>query len=221
MSVVTPDLPELFEEAYERAGIAMRGGYQLRSIRRSLNLLTLEWQNRGLHLFAVEAGELALSSGTAEYALPDDTVDLIEHQLRRGEGADQLDTNLDRISVSTYAKQSSKNLQGQPTQIYVSRGVAGVTATLWPVPDSDAYTLAYYRLKGTSGIASGIGTTLAVPPRFVPAMVAGLALHAAMKHLEAASRVPALKQDYEEQFARAAAEDEDRASLYIRPGVGI
>lgn len=221
MAVVTPPLSELFEEAFERAGLEMRTGYDLRTVRRSLNLLTLEWQNRGLHLFTVDGGTLALSAGAAEYALPDDTVDLIEHRLRTGSGEDQRDTTLERISVSTYAQQTSKNRQGRPTQIYVHRGVAGVTATLWPVPDKDTYSLFYYRLQGIDGLSSGIAGSAGVPPRFVPALVSGLALHVATKNPESAARVPALKQDYEEQFQRAANEDESRASFYVRPFGGF
>ena len=119
MAVVTPDLPEIFEEAFERAGLQMTTGYDLKTARRSLNLLTLEWQNRGLNLWTIDAGTQALSAGTATYTLPTDTIDLIEHQIRTGTGTSQVDTNLERISVSTYAKQSAKNTQGRPSQIWM------------------------------------------------------------------------------------------------------
>jgi len=217
MAVVVPELSELFEEAYERAGVEMRSGYDLRTIRRSLNLLTIEWQNRGLNLFTIAAGTQALTDGTATYTMPTDTIDLIEHQLRTGTGTSQVDTTLQRISVSTYAQQTNKNSEGRPTQIYVDRGTTSVTATLWPVPDASTYTLAYYRLVGIDGVSSGVGTTASVPQRFVPALVAGLALNIAAKKPEAAARVPMLKQDYEQQFQMAADEDETRASFYIRP----
>lgn len=221
MSVVTPPISELFEEAFERAGLELRTGYDLRTVRRSLNLLTLEWQNRGLNLFTIDGGTLPLSSGTAEYVFPDDTVDIIEHRLRTGTGETQRDTSLERISVSTYAQQTNKNMTGRPTQIYVHRGASAVTATLWPVPDADTYSLSYYRLQGIDGLSSGIAGSAGVPPRFVPALVSGLALHIAAKNPEAAARVPLLKQDYEEQFQRAANEDEDRASFYVRPFGGF
>ena len=96
MSVVTPDLPELFEEAYERAGLEMRSGYDLKTARRSLNLLTLEWQNRGLNLFTIEAGTEPIIAGTETYTLPSDTIDIIEHQIRTGTGTNQVDTSLQR-----------------------------------------------------------------------------------------------------------------------------
>ena len=217
MAVVTPDLPEIFEEAFERAGLDMKTGYDLKTARRSLNLLTLEWQNRGLNLWTIDAGTQALTAGTATYTMPTDTIDLIEHQIRTGSGASQLDTNAERISVSTYAQNGSKNVQGKPSQIYVDRQATSVSVTLWPVPDTNDYTLAYYRLRGISGVSSGIGTTADVPPRFVPCLVAGLAYYIAMKKPEVAGRVGPLKQEYEFQFELAANEDQDSSSIKFVP----
>ena len=219
MSVVTPDLPELFEEAYERVGLEMRSGYDLKTARRSLNILTLEWQNRGLNLFTIEAGTTSITAGTATYTLPSDTIDLIENQIRTGTGTNQIDTSLQRVSVATYAQQTNKNTVGRPTQIYVQRLPTEVKITLWPVPDaSTTYTLAYFRLKGIDGLSSGIGSTVtSVPPRFVPALVSGLAYYLAMKKPEAAGRVSALKQEYEFQFQLAAGEDEETASIKFVP----
>ena len=178
MAVVVPDIPDLFEEAYQRAGLELRTGNDLRNARRSFNLLTMEWQNRGLNLWTIAAGTQVLTSGTATYTLPADTVDLIEHQIRTGTGTSQTDTNLTRVSVSTYAQQSAKNTTGKPTQIFIQRLAASVTATLWPVPDSaDTYTLSFFRVVGIDGISSGIdGTTTSfIPPRFTPCLVSGLA----------------------------------------------
>ena len=219
MAVVTPDLPELFEEAYERAGLEMKAGYDLKTARRSLNLLTLEWQNRGLNLFTIEAGTLPITAGTATYTLPVDTIDLIEHQIRTGTGTNQIDTTLERVSVSTYAQQTNKNTQSRPTQIYVQRLPTEVKVTFWPVPDgSTTYTLAYYRLKGIDGLSSGIGGDISsVPPRFVPCLVTGLAYYIAMKKPEAAGRAQALKQEYEFQFELAAGEDTETASIKFVP----
>lgn len=219
MAVVVPTLPELFEEAYERAGLEMRSGYDLKTARRSLNIMTLEWQNRGLNLFTIEAGTLPLTAGTATYTLPADTIDIIEHQLRTGSGTSQLDTYIERMSVSTYSQQGSKNTQGRPSQIYVQRNATDVTVTLWPVPDSTtSYTLSYYRLKGIDGLAAGIGgATETIPPRFVPALVAGLAYYIAMKKPEVADRVIPLQSEYEKQFKMAADQDQDRSTLRLVP----
>ena len=218
MAVVTPDLSEIFEEAYERAGLEMRSGYDLRTARRSLNFLTLEWQNRGLNLFTIETGTIDLVPGTSEYTMPSDTIDLIEHQLRTGTGLQQLDTHIERISVSDYAQQSSKNITGRPTQIYVQRLATETKVTLWPVPDSQqTYKLVYFRLKGIDGLSSGIGGDAAIPPRFVPALTAGMAYYIAMKRPEVADRVAPLKQEYEYQFELAAGEDEESASIKFVP----
>ena len=220
MAVVVPDIPDLFEEAYQRAGLELRTGNDLRNARRSFNILTMEWQNRGLNLWTIEAGTLSLSSGTATYTLPTDTVDLVEHQIRTGTGTSQVDTNLTRISVSTYAQQSAKNSTGKPTQIFIQRLAGSTTATLWPVPDSaDTYTLSYFRIVGIDGVSSGIdGTTTSfVPPRFVPCLVSGLAYYIAMKRPEVANRVAPLKQEYEYQFELAAGEDTESASARFVP----
>lgn len=219
MAVVTPDLPDIFEEAYERAGLEMRSGYDLKTARRSLNLMTLEWQNRGLNLFTIDSGTLAIIAGTETYTMPSDTIDLLEHQLRTGTGVNQTDTALERISVSTYAQQTNKNTQGRPTQIFVQRLPTETKITLWPVPDlTTPYTLLFFRLKGIDGLSSGVGSSVSsVPPRFVPALVAGLAYYVAMKKPEAAQRVAALKQEYEFQFSLAAGEDEERASVRFVP----
>lgn len=219
MPVIVPDLPELFEEAFERAGLEMRSGYDLKTARRSLNLLTLEWANRGLNLFTIESGTQVLTAGTGTYTMPAGTIDLIEHQLRTGTGTAQVDTALERISVSTYAQQTNKQITGRPTQIFVQRLAASTTVTLWPLPDSSqTYTLFYYRLVGIDGLASGIGAdTNMVPPRFVPALVAGLAYYIAMKKPEVMDRVLPLKQLYEEQFELAAMEDRDRSSIMLTP----
>jgi hypothetical protein len=219
MAIVVPDLAELFEEAFERAGLEMRSGYDLKTIRRSLNLLTLEWANRGLNLFTIEAGTVPLVAGQGTYTLPSGTVDIIEHQLRTGTGVSQVDTALERISVSTYAQQTNKQITGRPTQIFVQRLPTSTTVTMWPLPDgSQSYTLFYYRLKGIDGLASGVGGEVtSIPPRFVPALVSGLAYHIALKRPEAMARTLPLKQLYEEAFELAASEDRDRASVSFTP----
>ena len=216
MAVVTPDLPDIFEEAYERAGLELNTGYDLRTARRSLNIMLLEWQNRGLNLFTIDEGTLSINAGTATYIMPIDTIDVIEHNIRTGTGTTQVDTALERISVSNYAAQSNKNTTGKPSQIYVQRLATETKVTLWPVPDTD-YTLAYFRLKGIDGLSTGIGTTAAIPPRFIPCLVAGLAYQIAMKKPESAARVVPLKQEYEYQFELAAGEDAETASIRFVP----
>lgn len=219
MPSVVPDLPELFEEAFERAGLEMRSGYDLKTARRSLNIMTLEWANRGLNLWTIESGVVPLTQGVGTYPLPPGTIDLIEHQLRTGSGQGQTDTFLARISVSTYAQQTNKSMVGRPTQIFVERLATETRFTLWPLPDDTTeYSLFYYRLRMMDGLAGGIGGDVTnVPPRFVPALVAGLAYHIASKKPQSQAMVPMLKQVYEEQFALAADEDRDRSSVDFVP----
>jgi hypothetical protein len=219
MTVVVPDLPELFEEAFERAGLEMRSGYDLKTARRSLNIMTLEWANRGLNLFTIEAGTQLITAGTKTYTMPTGTIDLIEHQLRTGTGTSQTDTYLERVSVSNYAQLTNKEVVGRPTQVYIQRLPTATTVTLWPVPDNtNTYTLVYYRLKFIDGLSSGIGGDVTtVPPRFVPALVAGLAYYIACKKPQSQGMIPMLKQEYEDQFALAAEEDRDRASVMFVP----
>ena len=178
--------------------------------------MLLEWQNRGLNLFTIDEGTLSLSSGTATYTMPVDTIDVIEHNIRTGSGTNQIDTALERVSVSNYAAQSNKNTRGKPSQIYVQRLATETKVTVWPVPD-EGYTLAYFRLKGIDGLATGVGTTAAIPPRFIPCLVAGLAYQIAMKKPESAARVVPLKQEYEYQFELAAGEDAETASIRFVP----
>tara|TARA_R110000796_G_scaffold60632_3_gene140262 strand:+ start:874 stop:1551 length:678 start_codon:yes stop_codon:yes gene_type:complete len=218
MSVVAPDLSELFEEAYERAGLEMRSGYDLKTARRSLNLLTLEWQNRGLNLWTIEPGTIPLIAGTSSYAFPADTIDVIEMTLRTGTGTNQIDQNVERVSVSTYSQQTNKNTQGRPVQGFVRRLATETTVTLWPVPDStQSYTLAYFRLRGIESIDAGVTGSADVPPRFLPCLAAGLAYYIAMKRPEVSDRVGALKQEYEFQFELAAGEDRDTSSIQFVP----
>lgn len=221
MAVVTPTIRDIFEEAFERIGKEMRSGYDIRTARRSFNLLLLEWQNRGLNLFTIEEGTQALTPGTAVYTLPADTIDLIEHNIRTGSGTNQIDQNLTRMSVSTYSDQSAKNVTGRPSQIYIQRNSTNVVVTLWPVPDSaQSYTLAYYRLAGIDGLAKGLSGSADIPPRFVPALIAGMAFQLAVKNPDSQALAPALKQEYEAQYALAAEEDQENADMFIMPYMG-
>ena len=110
------DFTEIAEEAWERAGREMRSGYDLRTARRSMNLLTIEWQNRGINMWTIEEGTKNLVEGTATYDLPADTIDLLEHVVRTGDGSitTQSDLNITRISVSTYSSIPNKALSGPP-----------------------------------------------------------------------------------------------------------
>ena len=115
------DLSELIEEAYERAGLELRSGYDMRTARRSLNLLTIEWANRGINLWTIEQGQITINTGQAIYALPTDTIDLLDHVIRTGTGQNQIDINITRISESTYSTIPNKNANGRPIQVWINR----------------------------------------------------------------------------------------------------
>ena len=216
------DFTEIAEEAWERAGREMRSGYDLRTARRSMNLLTIEWQNRGINMWTIDEGTISLVQGTSSYDLPADTIDLLEHVIRTGSGnvSTQSDLSISRISVSTYASIPNKLTQGRPIQIYIDRGQANPSVTVWPVPDaSSTYVLKYYRMRRIQDAGSGVEDA-DVNFRFLPCLVAGLAYHIAMKDPELAVRIPLLKEVYEEQFALAAAEDRVKAPARFVPRIG-
>ena len=115
------DLAELIEEAYERAGLQLRSGYDMRTARRSLNLLTIEWANRGINLWTIEQGQITINTGQAMYAIPVDTIDLLDQVIRTGSDQTQVDINISRISESTYSTIPTKNAQGRPIQVWINR----------------------------------------------------------------------------------------------------
>jgi hypothetical protein len=203
------DFTEIAEEAWERAGREMRSGYDLRTARRSMNLITIEWQNRGLNLWTIDEGTVTLVKGTSQYDLPADTIDLLEQVIRTDSGDQytQQDLTINRISVSTYASIPNKLTQGRPIQVYIERLVANPKINVWPVPDkNDEYIFKYYRMRRIQDAGSGVETA-DVNFRFLPCLVAGLAYYIAMKDPELANRIPLLKEVYEEQFKLAAEED--------------
>ena len=217
----TLELSDIMEEAYERAGLELRDGYDYRTARRSIDLLMLEWQNRGLNLWTVQNTTLALVAGTSSYDLDADKLDIIEGLLRTdaGDPAKQSDLTMQRISVSQYAHQTNKLTQGRPLQYYVQRKPTGITIHVWPTPDAtQTYTFAYYYMDRIEDTGSPASNNMDVPARFLPCLVAGLAYQIASKKPEAMQLAPALKQVYEEQWALAADAAREKASLYMSPG---
>lgn len=217
-----PDIAELCEEAYERAGLELRSGYDLKTARRSLNFLLTEWANKGLNLWTVRQGTITLVPGQKTYTtadgLPGDAVDFIEHVCRTTSAGQNTDISLNRISVSTYANIPTKDQRGRPYQIYVDRATDAPKITLWPVPDtSQTYILAYWYLKREDDATNPVSQTIEIPFRFYNALVAGLAYHIALKKPEVADRISMLKDLYDEAFQLAADEDRDRASVRFMP----
>ena len=215
------DFTEIAEEAWERAGREMRSGYDLRTARRSMNLLTIEWQNRGINLWTIDEGTVTLVKGTSQYDLPADTIDLLEQVIRTNSGDEytQQDLTINRISVSTYASIPNKLTEGRPIQVYIERLVANPKINVWPVPDKNSeYVFKYYRMRRIQDAGRGIETA-DVNFRFLPCLVAGLAYYIAMKDPDLAPRIPLLKDVYEEQFKLAAEEDRVKAPAKFVPRI--
>lgn len=210
------DIADLVEEAYERAGLEARTGYDFRTARRSLNIISAEWSNRGLNLWTVQEYNVALIPGIKTYSLPADTIDIIETMIRVNTTGSPLDYTVSRIGVGDYASLPNKNTTGRPLQIYVNRQVSP-EFTLWPVPDLP-YTILYWTMRRIQD-ATTATDVMDMPVRFVPALIAGLAFHIAMKRPEAAGRIPLLKQEYLEQFQLAADEDRGREPARFVPWI--
>ena len=234
LSTFNLDLNELVEEAFERCGAELRTGYDLRTARRSLNLLTIEWANRGINLWTIEQGEIPLVQGQIVYNLPVDTIDLLDHVTRTGSGQNQQDININRISESTYSTIPNKNATGRPIQVWINRQsgatypdtptniVANPTINIWPVPNQGTeaqpyYTFVYWRLRRIQDAGGGVSTP-DIPFRFLTCMVAGLAYYLSMKlpNIDM-QRAVALKQEYEQQFQLAAEEDREKANIRFVP----
>jgi hypothetical protein len=225
------DLSDLIEEAFERCGQELRSGYDFRTARRSLNLLTIEWANRGINLWTIEQGTIPMVQGTNTYDLPTDTIDLLEHQIRTNAGQqnNQTDITISRISVSTYATIPNKLAQGRPIQVWINRQ-SGATyptgntpdrspqITVFPTPDqSNYYTFVYWRMRRIQDAGNAVNTQ-DIPFRWLPCMVAGLAYYLSLKlpNMDP-NRVMGLKADYEQQFLFASEEDREKAPIRFIP----
>jgi|TARA_B110001454_G_scaffold53786_1_gene52677 hypothetical protein len=208
-------IDEVVEEAFERCGMQMTAGYQLKSATRSLNLLFLDWANRGLNLWTIESATHALVKGDKEVAPGEDTVNVLSAVIRETTNGQQQDVSISRISRSEYLNVPNKLSEARPTQYYVQRTITP-TIFLWPAADK-AYTLVYYRIKRIEDAGAYTNTT-DVNFRFLPCLASGLAYMLSLKY--AADRTAPLKQIYEEDFLRAANEDRDTASVHFVPSVG-
>ena len=217
------NIGEIVEEAYERAGLEARTGYDYRTARRSIDMMMLEWQNRGINLWTIESGTETCVADTATYTLADDTIDLMEAHMRlnSGDPSSQTDYQLTRISTTMYADIPNKLSTGQPTQIWIQRLTTTPQFTLWPVPDdTQTYTVVFFRIRQIYDSGEPGSNNMDVPKRFIPALVSGLAYYNAMKKPESAERLPFQKQEYEEQWRLASEEDRVKAAFRFVPWTG-
>lgn len=289
------DLNNLVEEAFERCGAQVTSGHDLRTARRSLNLLLVEWGNRGINLWTIDQYTAPLYPHSSIYILPIAMVDVLDCVVRRSMGTSVIDQPLRRVSAASYAATPNKYSPGVPTQVWINRQTGNIsttqveltapisatdvylpvtstaglppygvviiggeeityagktpdalggcgrgpnatthttgdklqlqrypTATVWPVPApgmGDMFLTCWYLRRMDD--AGGGAATQDVPYRFIPALVAGLAYYLSAKIPSVtADRIMMLKQDYEEQWAMAATEDREKATLRIVPHIG-
>ena len=212
------EFDDIIEEAYERCGLETRTGYDMRTASRSLSLMFMEWANRGLNLWTIEQRSVALVAGTNSYNLSADTVNILSAVVRTGTGSSQQDITLDRISQNEYLHLPDKNTQARPAQYFLQRTTTPVLF-VYPAPDATTtYTFQYYVVRRIEDVGS-LTNNADVVFRFMPCLVAGLAYYIALK--KAPDKVVILKQLYEEEFARAAMEDRDTASVYLTPEISV
>ena len=211
-------IDDIIEEAYERCGLRTNSGNDLRSARRSLNLLFSEWGNRGVHLWKVQLNEQQLTAGVATYTVPTNVNDVLEAYIsstaQAADGPATNDIALTKIDRSAYSALPNKLATGQPSQYYVNRQI-DPTISLYVAPDASTYTyLKFYSINRIED-AGSFTNTADVAYRFLPCMCSGLAFYLSQKR--APDRIQVLKQLYEDELIRALNEDGSRTSVYISP----
>jgi len=203
------DVAEYIEEAFERCGLEVRTGYDLKTAKRSLNLLLADWANRGLNQWTIKQRTVTLVVGDGEYDLGNDVIDILSVVCRR----DGTDYALLRLSRDDYINIPNKTTQGRPNQFFLDRQVTP-NLKIWPVPENTTDVIIYDALTRMDD-ADIYTNTMDMPFRFYPCLAAGLAYYIALKR--SPNRVQMLKALYEEEFERAATEDRDRASFNVVP----
>jgi len=203
------DVAEYIEEAFERCGLEVRTGYDLRTAKRSLNLMLAEWANRGLNQWTIKQRSLALVQADGEYPLSADIIDVLSVVLRRG----NTDYALSRVSRDTFISIPNKTTQGRPSQFFLDRQNTP-NLKIWPVPENSTDVIYYDALTRMDDADSQVNT-MDMPFRFYPCLAAGLAYYISMKR--APDRIQLLKAVYEEEFERAMTEDRDRSSFNVVP----
>ena len=210
-----PNITEFIEEAYERCGLELRTGYDLKSGIRSANLMLAEWANRGLNQWTIEQATQTVTEGTSSYSLNSNIIDVLDVVLRRTVNDVQTDIRMNRISRSEYINIPNKNTKARPSQFFLDK-LSTPSLKIWPAPENSTDILVFNKLVRMDD-ADAATNTMDMPFRFFPCFVAGLAYYISQK--KAPQLTPQLKSLYEEEFRRAADQDEDRASFRVRPSL--
>tara|TARA_R100001377_G_scaffold48035_1_gene27675 strand:+ start:130 stop:801 length:672 start_codon:yes stop_codon:yes gene_type:complete len=210
-----PTVTEFIEEAFERCGLELRTGYDLKTAKRSINLMLAEWANRGLNQWTIDQGTQTVTQGTTDYPLNSNIIDILDLVVRRTVSNTQTDISISRIGRSAYLNIPNKETQSRPSQYFLDKKIAPVLK-IWPAPENSTDILVFNKLVRMDD-ADKATNTMDMPFRFYPCFVAGLSYYLSLK--KSPQLTPQLKALYEEEFRRAADQDEDRASFRVRPNL--
>ena len=216
------DVADYVEEAFERCGLELRTGYDLKTARRSINLMLAEWANRRLNQWTINQKTISAVKDTIVYTIdstnPTSVIDVLDVFVRETVSGTVTDLPLTKLSRAEYAHIATKTSTGKPNQYFIDKQISP-TITVYPAPDKNStYTLHLNVLSRMDD--ADVGTdTIEIPFRFFPCLAAGLAYYIAMKRVP--DRVPLLKQLYEEEFERALSQDQSRASFRVAPDLTI
>jgi hypothetical protein len=203
------DVSDYIEEAFERCGLEVRTGYDLKTAKRSLNLMLAEWSNRGLNQWTITQRTQTVTEEDTEYSLGTDVIDILSAVVRRS----SVDYSMERVSRDQYLSIPNKTSTGRPSQFFLDRQTTP-NLKIWPAPENSTDVI-YYNALTRMDDADTLINTMDIPFRFYPCLAAGLAYYIAIK--KAPDRIQLLKAVYEEEFDRAMQEDRDRASFNVVP----
>ena len=210
-----PNVTEFIEEAYERCGLELRTGYDLKTAIRSVNLMLAEWANRGLNQWTIEQGTETVVEGQNDYPLNANIIDVLDVVVRRTVNNVPTDISISRVSRSEFINIPNKTTKARPSQFFFDK-LSTPVLKVWPAPENSTDVLVFNKIVRMDD-ADKATNTMDMPFRFYPCFVAGLSYYLSLK--KAPQLTPQLKALYEEEFRRAADQDEDRASFRIRPSI--
>jgi|TARA_R110002072_G_scaffold203305_1_gene361312 hypothetical protein len=208
-----PNVAEFIEEAFERCGLELRTGYDLKTAKRSINIMLAEWANRGLNQWTIEQTTQALTEGTSSYSLNSNVIDILDMVIRRTVNSTETDISMSRLSRSQYINIPNKTTKARPSQFFFNK-LTTPAIKIWPAPENSTDILVFNKIIRMDD-ADKATNTMDMPFRFYPCFAAGLAYYLSLKR--APQLTQQLKAIYEEEFQRASDQDEDRASFRIRP----
>ena len=210
-----PNVTEFIEEAYERCGLELRTGYDLKTAIRSVNLMLAEWANRGLNQWTIEQGTETVVEGQNDYPLNANIIDVLDVVVRRTINNIPTDISINRVSRSEFINIPNKTTKARPSQFFFDK-LSTPVLKVWPAPENSTDVLVFNKIVRMDD-ADKATNTMDMPFRFYPCFVAGLAYYLSLK--KNPQLTPQLKAIYEEEFQRAADQDEDRASFRIKPSM--